>query len=112
MFRRKDNTEMESQRLASGSERRECQRFPCTSPIMFENFLTGNYHDGRMINYSRSGMCFEADLAPDFGLEIFIGIEKSPYSSQHDVFRAQVVWVRALLIKDSYYSHGVGVRFC
>jgi len=31
---------------------------------MFENYLTGNYHDGRMVNYSRGGMCFEADVAP------------------------------------------------
>jgi hypothetical protein len=93
-------------------EQREHQRLPFTSTVMFENYLTGNYHDGRLTNYSRSGMCFEADVAPEIGAELFIGIESSPYSAQHDVLRAKVVWVRQLPLKDSYYGFGVGVKFC
>lgn len=103
---------MEPQRMVSKSEQRESQRFPLTCPVMFENYLTGNYHDGRMVNYSRGGMCFEADMAPGLGAELFIGIESSPYSSHHDVFRAKVIWIQELPLKDSYYAYGIGVKYC
>jgi hypothetical protein len=92
-------------------EQRENPRFAHSATIMFENYLTGNYYEGRMVNFSRSGMCFEADFAPQVGTEIFIGIEKSPYSTSHDVFRAQVVWIRELPLIDSSYNFGVGVKY-
>ena len=103
--------QMESATLAA-KDLRESPRFPFTSTVMFENYLTGNYHDGRMLNYSRGGMCFETDNAPAVGTEVFIGIEKSPYSTTHDVFRAKVVWLRELPLKQSYYSYSVGVKYC
>jgi hypothetical protein len=103
---------MEPQIVVSKNEQRESQRFQSTSPVMFENYLTGNYNDGRMVNYSRGGMCFETDVAPDIGAELFIGIENSPYSSHHDVFRARVVWIKERSLKDSYYAYGVGVKYC
>lgn len=94
------------------SEKRENSRLPHAATIMFENYLTGNYYEGRMVNFSRGGMCFEADFAPQVGTEVFIGIEKSPYSTSHDVFRAQVVWSRELPLIDSSYNFGVGVKYC
>ena len=93
-------------------EQRKSPRRNCTTTVMFENYLTGNYFEGRMVNYSRDGMCFESDIAPEIGTEIFIGVEKSPYSPNYDVFRAKVMWSRALTLKESYYSVGVGVRYC
>jgi len=96
----------------SKNEQRESQRFPFAGTVMFEKYLTGSYHDARMVNYSRGGMCFEADVAPGIDTEIFIGIEKSPYSSHHDVFRAKVVWIRELPLKESYYAYAVGVKYC
>lgn len=78
---------------------------------MFENYATGNYYEGRMTNYSRGGMGFEADFAPRVGTEIFIGVENSPYSKNHDVFRAQVVWTRELSLTESSYAHAVGVKY-
>lgn len=104
--------QMKLQGAALKKEEREYQRFQFSSPVMFENYLTGDYHDGHMLNYSRGGMCFEADVAPDVGSELFIGIESSPYSSQHDVFRAKVIWIREQSLKDSYYAYGVGVKYC
>lgn len=79
--------------------------------IMFENYPTSSYYEGRMVNHSRSGMCFESDIAPKVGSEIFVGIESSPYSPNHDVFRARVVWVNELSAADSYYVFGVGVEY-
>ena len=104
--------DMPAIQVTSIVEQRKSPRHACTTAIMFENYLTGNYHEGRMVNYSRDGMCFESDIAPEIGSEIFIGVEKSPYSPNYDVFRAKVMWRRALTLKESYYSVGVGVRYC
>jgi len=103
---------MQATKGTSIVEQRKSPRRAFTTTIMFENYLTGNYYEGRMINYSRDGMCFESDIAPEVGTEIFIGVEKSPYSPNYDVFRAKVMWSRALTLKESYYSVGVGVRYC
>jgi len=111
-YPQKDPMHMEPQIVVSKNEQRDSQRFQFSSPVMFENYLTGNYNDGRMVNYSRGGMCFEADVAPDVGAELFIGIENSPYSPHHDVFRAKVVWIKERSLKDSYYAYGVGVKYC
>jgi hypothetical protein len=78
---------------------------------MFENYATGNYHEGRMVNYSRSGMYFEADVAPEVGAEIFVGIDKTPYASGRDVHRARVVWRRKLDEENAFYDWGIGVRY-
>lgn len=98
--------------VAPRVEQRASERFQFTSPVMFENYLTGSYYDGRIVNYSRGGMCFEADVAPEVGIELFIGLERSPYSSHHEVFRGKVVWIRELSLKESYYTYGVGVKYC
>ena len=97
--------------LTSKVEQRRNARVPYVTTVMFENYSTGSYYEGRMANYSRGGMCFESDFAPGVDTEVFIGIEASPYSPNHDVFRAKVVWVRELSAADSYYIYGVGVKF-
>lgn len=97
--------------LSSKSDQRENPRVSHATPVMFETYPTGSYFEGRMVNYSRGGMCFESDFAPEVGAEIFIGVETSPYSRNHDVFRARVVWNRGLSLADSYYLYGVGVKF-
>ena len=68
-------------------------------------------HEGRMYNYSRTGMYFESDFAPQVDTDLFIGIENSPYSSEHDVRRAKVVWCRKLPDNASYFYYGVGVKY-
>jgi len=97
---------------APSKELRESPRFQFTSAVMFENYLSGDYHAGRMTNYSRTGMCFETDRTPSVGTEIFIGIDKSPYSSAYDVFRAKVVWHQELSLEKSSYPYAVGVKYC
>ena len=97
--------------MSFNREQREDRRFSHKATVMFENYPAGNYFEGRMINYSRSGMYFEADFAPKVGTEIFIGIENSPYSSNHDVYRAKVVWCNELPEDDSFYYYGVGIHY-
>jgi hypothetical protein len=96
----------------TNKERRSSQRFDLSATVMFENYLTGHYHGGHMVNYSRGGMCFETDSAPGVQSEIFIGLEKSPYSPQHDIFRAKVVWVHEMPLNKSRYAYSVGVKYC
>jgi hypothetical protein len=110
-YPQEDRMHMELPPVDSDRELRESQRFQSASPVMFATHLTGSYCDGRMLNYSRGGMCFEADMAPEVGAELFIGIERSPDSSRRDVFRANVVWIRELPVKDSYYTYAVGVKY-
>ncbi len=102
--------------MAAGSvtskvDQRENPRVPFVTTIMIETYPTSSYYEGRMVNHSRGGMCFESDFAPEVDSEVFIGIESSPYSPNHDVFRAKVVWVRELAREDSYYIFGVGVKY-
>jgi hypothetical protein len=87
-------------------EKRESPRFPSSSAVMFENYGNGTCHDGRMRDHSRTGMRFETGVAPELGAEIFIGMDRSPYSAAHDVFRARVVWLQAQPL-----SYCVGVKY-
>ena len=87
-------------------EKRESPRFPFSSAVMFENYRNGTCHDGRMMDHSRTGMRFETGVAPELGAEIFIGMDRSPYSTAHDVFRARVVWLQA-----QPFSYCVGVKY-
>jgi hypothetical protein len=92
-------------------EKRETPRFEHEATVMIEKYPFGKYHEGRMYNYSRTGMYFESDYAPPVGADLFIGIENSPYSSDHDVRRAKVVWCKKLPDNASYFYFGVGVKY-
>jgi len=92
-------------------EQRADARSYYEAPIMFENFTSGTYFEGKMVNYSRGGMYFEANFAPDVGTEIFIGVENSPYTSGHEVYRAKVIWKRRLRDAQSLFLHGIGVKY-
>ena len=78
---------------------------------MYEHFGSGRYFEGKMLNYSRGGMYFESNFAPEIGTEIFIGVENSPYTSGHDVYRAKVIWHFKLQDPEAVFSHGVGVKY-
>jgi hypothetical protein len=93
-------------------EKRASPRFPFSTAVMFEDYPARTCCAGRMVDYSRTGMRFETGVAPAPGSEIFIGMDRSPYSSAHDVFRAQVVWLRRLPPDASGYAYSVGVKYC
>jgi hypothetical protein len=56
-------------------------------------------------------MYFESNFAPEIGTEIFIGVENSPYSSGHDVYRAKVIWQKSLKDAQSLFLHGIGAKY-
>ena len=64
-----------------------------------------------MINYSREGVYFESDSVLNPGMQVYIGIQNSPYASLPDVLeyrRAEIMWRRKL--KRSFYRFGYGVK--
>ena len=47
--------------MESNPENRETPRFEHEATVMIENYPSGKYYEGRMYNYSRTGMYFESD---------------------------------------------------
>ena len=92
-------------------DQRADARFRHEAAIMFEHYPSGKYFEGKMFNYSRGGMYFESNFAPAIGTEIFIGVENSPYTSGHDVYRAKVIWQKGLMGAQSLFLHGIGVKY-
>jgi hypothetical protein len=92
-------------------DQRADARFRHEAAIMFEHYLSGKYFEGKMFNYSRGGMYLESNFAPEIGTEIFIGVENSPYTSGHDVYRAKVIWQKRLKDAQSLFLHGIGVKY-
>jgi hypothetical protein len=97
--------------MESSPDQRVDTRLRHEAVIMFEHYPSGKYFEGKMLNYSRGGMYFESNFAPEIGAEIFIGVENSPYSSGHDVYRAKVIWHRRLKDARSLFLHGIGVKY-
>jgi hypothetical protein len=97
--------------MESNPEQRDDTRFYHEATIMIEHYPKGKYYEGRMFNYSRGGMYYESDFAPEPGTDVFIGIEESPYSSGHDVYRARVMWVKKLPDRASFFYYGIGVKY-
>ena len=97
--------------MESNPDQRDTIRFAHEASIMFEHYPSGRYYEGRMFNYSRGGMYFESDFAPKVGAEIFIGVENSPYTAGHDVYRAKVIWKQELVDRQTFYLYGVGVKY-
>jgi hypothetical protein len=97
--------------MESSPDQRADKRFRHEASIMYEHYPSGRYHEGKMFNYSRGGMYFESNFAPEIGTEIFIGIENSPYTSGHEVYRATVIWHVRLDDNTSLFFHGIGVNY-
>lgn len=97
--------------MESSPDQRADARFRHEAAIMFEHFPSGKYFEGKMFNYSRGGMYFESNFAPEIGTEIFVGVENSPYTAGHDVYRAKVIWQKRLKDGQSLFLYGIGVKY-
>ena len=94
-------------------EQRDDPRSHHKSPVKVENLVTGISLGARMVNYSRTGLCFETNQRLRRGTEIFIGIENSPYASpafsSYECYRAEIIWRRDL--EDAFFKYSYGVRY-
>jgi len=97
--------------MESSPDQRADKRYRHETAIMYEHYPSERYFEGKMFNYSREGMYFESNFAPAVGAEIFIGVENSPYTSGHDVYRAKVIWHKRLEASESIFFHGIGVKY-
>ena len=92
-------------------ENRKNTRFNHTSSLQVKDSQSGKIHNAKMFNYSREGVYFESDSVLNPGMQVYIGIQNSPYASLPDVLeyhRAEIMWRRKL--KRSFYRFGYGVK--
>lgn len=92
-------------------ENRDSVRFHHTSSIQVQDIETGKIHKAKMFNYSKEGFYFESDSVLNPGMQIYIGIQNSPYASLPDVLeyrRGELMW-RKKLVK-SFFRFGYGVK--
>ena len=97
--------------MRTATDQRNEMRQQHESPILIEEFQSGKYYEGRMVNYSTCGMCLQSDFELEPGTDIFIGIENSPYSANHDIYRAQVTWCKQLRDVTAFFRFSIGVKF-
>ena len=97
--------------MKANSELRDGERFHCESPVLVEDNRTGYRYDGRMFNYSQSGMYLEPDYAPRPSRKIRIKVRNLPDFGFPQSYLAEVRWRQPLLDKKSTYSYGIGVKY-
>jgi hypothetical protein len=102
----KGNMTMKAQK-----NRRTEDRFENETAVLIENHQNGKFYEGKMLNYSTCGVCVCTDFEPQSGTDIFIGIEKSPYSNSHDIFRAKIVWCTPLSEKKAANCFRIGAKY-
>ena len=98
--------------MAQFFEKRSDNRTDFKSPITVED-SKGIIYKARMVNYSANGLYIETDWLLRPGTEIYIEMEKSPYTSTtFDLgarYRSVILWHARL--ENSFYSYGYGVGY-
>ena len=98
--------------MARFFEKRSDNRTDFKSSIMVED-SKGIIYKARMVNYSGNGLYIETDWLLRPGTEIYIEMEKSPYTSHHfdlpERYRAVILWHARL--ENAFYSYGYGVKY-
>ena len=96
--------------MESNSENRIKARFTHESNITLENTDIELRCTGRMNNYSETGIYIESDFKLEPQVEILIGINDSPFSSEpgtHEQLRGSVKWRKELTQASFYYGYGI-----
>jgi len=107
------NRPKRSDQMVQYPEQRDDARIRYKSPVKVEDLVSGITLGARMLNYSRTGLCFETNERLHQGAEIFIGIENSPYTSpasrSYECYRAKIIWRREL--ETVFFKYGYGVSY-
>jgi flagellar basal body L-ring protein FlgH len=101
----------EAEQTVENLENRDSARIDHTSSLQVKDLQSGKIHKARMFNYSKEGVYFESDSVLNPGMQIYIGIQDSPYASLSDVLeyhRAEIMWRKNL--KHSFFRFGYGVK--
>ena len=110
---RPENRPKRSCQMVQVHEQREDARTNHKSPVKVENLVKGITLGARMVNYSRTGLCFETNQRLHQGAEIYVGIENSPYTSppfsSYECYRAEIIWRQEL--ENAFFKYSYGVRY-
>ncbi len=101
----------EAKQTVENLENRDSARINHNSSLQVKDLQSGKIHKARMFNYSKEGVYFESDSVLTPGIQIYIGIQNSPYASLPDVLeyhRAEIMWRKKL--KESIFRFGYGVK--
>ena len=101
----------EAEQTVENLENRDSARIDHTSSLQVKDLQSGKIHKTKMFNYSKEGVYFESDSVLNPGIQIYIGIQNSPYASLPDVLeyhRAEIMWRKKLM--DSFFRFGYGVK--
>jgi Tfp pilus assembly protein PilZ len=94
-------------------EQRADPRFNYKSPLKVKDLESGITFRARMVNYSKNGLSFETNQRLPIREEIYIGIERSPYTSRsfrsHESCHAKIIWCKKLTA--GLFKYGYGVRY-
>jgi hypothetical protein len=93
------------------TENRSDVRLQHSARVVLEDFEGGLMYEARMVNFSKKGIYFESDFYLVPGVEIFAGINDSPFASEsnvHECYRARIIWRKFL--EDSVFDYGYGIE--
>ena len=95
---------------------RASERINCETPVVFENYDTGEATRGSAINYSKGGLCIETDHCPQEGTGALVHMaEYSPDSSglnSLQKYYVQVKWTKQMSGTEHHGRYGIGVEHC
>jgi hypothetical protein len=97
--------------MKENPEKRDNARIEHQCMVTIENLKVGTINKAKMLNFSATGLYFEADNLLQPGDEIFVGIDNSPFATTQGVYecyRVEIVWRKEL--KKSLYYYGYGVK--
>ena len=97
--------------MEENPEKRDNARIDHQCLVTIENLKAGTINKAKMLNFSATGLYFEADNLLQPGEEIFVGIDNSPFAStqgMYECYRLEVIWRKKL--KKSVYYYGYGAK--
>jgi hypothetical protein len=101
----------EAEQTVENFENRDNVRINHNSTLQVKDIQSGKIHKAKMFNHSKEGVYFESDSVLNPGMQVYIGIQNSPYASLPDVLeyhRAEIMWRKKL--KRSFFRFGYGVK--
>ncbi len=96
--------------MDSNNEKRTNTRFAHESKVTLANTDSGLRCEGRMYNFSETGIYFETDSKLEPQAEILIGISDSPFAYEPDIYEqycGTVKWRKKLMQASYYYGYGL-----
>ncbi len=97
--------------MEENPEKRDNARIDHQCLVTIENLKAGTINKAKMLNFSATGLYFEADNLLQPGEEVFVGIDNSPFASEqglYECYRVEIVWRKEL--KKSAYYYGYGAK--